>query len=82
MAQRLMIQVPNTNIMARYPPLIQGPLLVARVVPCFIFLVVDLEESPSLSPVPIPCSVISVGSSSALAESNEKCVEEPLRVYE
>ena len=82
MAQLLMIQVPNTNIMARYPPLTQGPLLVALVVPCFIFLVVDLEESPSLSPVTIPGSVVSVGSSSVLAESNEKCVEEPLRAYE
>ena len=82
MAQGLMIQVPNTNIMARNPPLTQGPLLVALVVPCFIFLVVDLDESPSLSPVTIPGSVVSIGSSSVLAESSEKCVEEPFRVYE
>ena len=82
MTQLLMIQVPNNNIMARYPPLTQGPLLVALVVPCLIFLVVDPEKSPSLSPVTIPGSVVSVGSSSVLAESNEKCVEEPLRVYE
>ena len=77
MAQRLMIQVADTNITARYPPLTQGPLLVALVVPCFIFLIVDVEESPALSPVTIPGSVVSVGSS-----SNEKCVEEPLRDYE
>ena len=82
MAQRLMIQVADTNITARYPPLTQGPLLVALVVPCSIFLVVDLEESPSLSPVTIPGSVVSVGSSWVLAESNEKCVEEPLKAYE
>ena len=82
MAQGLMIQGANTNITARYPSLKQGPLLVSLVVPCFIFLVVDLEESPSLSPVTIPGSVVSVGSSSVLAESNEKCVEEPLRAYE
>ena len=73
MTQLLMIQVPNNNIMAKYPLLTQGPLLAALVVPCFIFLVVDLEESPSLSPVAIPASVVSVGSSSVLAESNEKC---------
>ena len=77
MAQLLTKQVPKTNIMARYPPLTQGPLLVALVVPCFVFLVVDVEESPSLSPATIPGSVVSLGSS-----SNEKCVEEPLRACE
>ena len=75
MAQGLMIQVANTNITARYPPITQGPLLVALVEPCLIFLVVDLDETPSLSPVTIPGSVVSVGSSSVRAESNEKCVE-------